>query len=486
MPIGYPLHRSARNAALFALVALTLALFVALKFETGQTPIEYALGYALPTALLLAIPLVYLVISLGRQPSRRALALGIAYPAVILIALWLSLSAKYASGTEGAMDVMFRFLFFWASPTWSVVLLLFLPAMIRLLITSFRAYRELPGNKLVPVIVWACVMAVCVSAASVPVASIADEVPEYRPDVVSNAIEPLNECLWRVAGPGAEAGFPDSITSVRAGEYHTLQHSGNRYRNRCVEVVDRIPKYPFDIQYQPRERDSTGRARQFTLKFVEKTREGGRPRVVWIDETGLRREAVQRADGRLDSVRVMSGSSLGALMITQHLIDEFAASHGGEYPRKIVSDYPYRKGASPPAGFLAAPLGECSGFTNDWASCIEKWDRAMVYVPMRDASGLRTSFTLSMQPMTYYDNEQQQPVASRTHHRDVKGGLHSFGGWRAANDEDPPPLEEELAKGREAVQSFLEERARDSTKAESWRRQQDSIWGKSRSAPRDP
>lgn len=479
MPTSRPPHLSARNAARFALAALVLALIVAIAFETGQTPIEYALGYALPTALLLSIPLVYIATSLNKQPSRRALALGIAYPAVILITLWLSLSAKYASGSEGAMDVVFSFMFFWANLTWTVILLLFLPAMIRLLITSWRAYRLLPGNKVVPVIVWGMVMAVCVSAAMVPVRSISEEVPEYRPDVVSNAIEPMNECLWRVAGAGAEAGFPDSITALRSAEYHALQHSGNRYANRCVEVVDRIAKYPFDVQYEPRGRDSSGHARQFTLRFVEKTRASGRPRVVWIDETGLRREAVQTASGQLDSVHVLTGSSLTSLLIVQRLIDEFARSHGGEYPRKIVADFNYRNGAKPPDGVLAVPLGQCGGFDNEGASCVEQWDRAIVYAPVSDPSGRRRAYTLTMQPTSYYDNEQGQPVASRTHHRDVKGTLHSFGGWRAANGEDPPPLAEELARARESVESFFRDRARDSTNTEYWKRRQDSVWGKS-------
>ena len=48
-------HHSARNAARFALAALTLALIVAVVFETGQKPIEYALGYVLPSALLLGL-----------------------------------------------------------------------------------------------------------------------------------------------------------------------------------------------------------------------------------------------------------------------------------------------------------------------------------------------------------------------------------------------------------------------------------------------
>src|ERR1051325_11266791 len=141
MPDSRPPHLSARNTARFALAALALALIVAIAFETGQTPIEYAAGYAVPTVLLLSIPLIYIAISLNRKPTRRALALGVAYPAVVLVSLWLAMSAEHAKGSEGAMEVVFRFLFFWASPTWTVILWLFLPAMVRLLITSWRAYR---------------------------------------------------------------------------------------------------------------------------------------------------------------------------------------------------------------------------------------------------------------------------------------------------------------------------------------------------------
>ena len=472
-----PPHLAARNTAWFALGALALGLIVAIRYQSGQTPISYAMGYTLPTAVLLAIPLIYIAVSLNRGPTRRALSLGIAYPAVLLVAVWMTLSAEYAKGSEGQMEVLFSLLFFWANLVWTVAVVLFLPAMVRLLITSWRAYRLLPGNKIVPVIAWVALMALCVTAATAPVRSIAEDVPEYRPDVVSNAIEPMNECLWRVAGPGAEGGFPDSVTALRDAWYHQLQHDGNHYPNRCARVADEIPKYPFDVQYETHGRDANGRARQFTLRFVEKTRRGGRPRVTWIDETGLQHEAVQTQNGQLDSVRLRSGSSLSALLITQQLIDEYAARHGGEYPARIVPDFNYRDSA-PPRGVLAGPYAACSGSEYEAASCVEKWDREIVYVPTRDAGGRRSSYTLTMLPESYYDNERQQPVASRTHHRDEKGGLHSFGGWRPANDEDPPPLPEELAAARAGVASFLEDRARDSTNAEYWRHREDSIWGK--------
>jgi hypothetical protein len=470
-------HRASRNTALFALAALILVIVFALAFDTGQMPVAYAMGYLLPTAILAAAPLAYIAFALTRGPSRPALALGIAYPIVVLVGGWLSLSAKYASSTEGAMDVVFTFLFFWASRTLMVLLFLFLPAVIRLLIVSWRAYRGVPGRKAGPVLLWITGMTVLFMVAVVPIASVADEVPEYRIDVVDNAIEPMNECLWRVAGAGAENGFPDSLQAIRNVSYHALQNDGNKFPNRCIEVANQIGTYPFDIEYTPTGRDSTGRARGFTLRFVEQTRAGGRPRVVWIDESGLRGRAVKNVNGKLDSAQTLPSSSLSTFLVIQQLIDDYAASNGGEYPVRVVPDYQFRDSASPPPGVLALDVGECSSFEHPSASCVERWDRSMVYAPVLNPSGLRRAYTLTMLPESYYDNVEQQPVASRTHYRDPSGKLHSFGGWRAANEHDPPPLDVELASAKEHVQRFLADRARDAARAEAQRRQQDSIWG---------
>ena len=477
-------HRAPRNTALFALGALVLTIVSAVAFDTGQMPVAFAMGYLLPSAFLAAAPLVYIAFALRRGPSRSAFALGVAYPVVIIIGAWLSLSAKYSSGTEGAMDVMFTFLFFWASRTLTLLLFLFLPAIIRLLIVSWRAYRTMPGSKAGPVMVWAVAMTVAFMIAVVPIASVADEVPEYRIDVVENAIEPMNECLWRLAGPGGESGFPDSLHAIRNAWYHPLQNSGNKYPNRCIEVADQLGKYPFDIEYTPTARDSSGRAHGFVLRFIEKTRAGGRPRVVWIDERGVRGKGIATTDGKLDSAQTLPSSSLRTLLIIERLVEDHAASHGGEYPIRIAPDYAYRDSTRPPEGVLTAEASECSGFEHPSASCVERWDREIVYEPVANAAGRRVAYTLTMLPVSYYDNVRQQPIASRTYYRDSKGGLHAFGGWRAANGQDPPPLDTEVASARDGVIQFMNDRARDSTQAEHWKRQQDSVWGK-RKRPAD-
>lgn len=483
-----PPHHAPRNTAWFALAALGLVLIAAILFETGQTPVEYALGYYAPTVVMAAIPLLYIAIALTRGPSRRALALGVAYPAVLLVTLWLTLSNRYSSGTEGSMDVMFMFLFFWVNKVWMLFVLLFVPAMIRLLRVSWRAYRDMPNGRLTPLVKWAAVMVLVMMIAAIPIATVAEEIPEYRPDVVDNAIRPMYECLWRVAGPGAEAGFPDSLSAIRDVDARPLRNDGNNFPNRCVGELEDIPHYPFVVEYEPSARDSSGRARGFMLRLVEKTRAGGRPRVVWYDETGVRREAIS-AGGRLDSTRVVSGQSLSSFLVAQQLIDEYAERHpSGAYPVRIEPEHAYANGRAPvPPGVLVIPVARCGAFDHPIVSCFERWEREFIYQPFRDGTGQPRHYTLTMQPATYYDNVESRPIPSRTHHRDTSGALHSFGGWRAANEQDPAPLPEELAAARTHVERFIEDRRRDSVHAEQWRRAQDSIWGSPRSgAARTP
>jgi hypothetical protein len=84
----------------------------------------------------------------------------------------------------------------------------------------------------------------------------------------------------------------------------------NPPRYACKEQLERLPEYPFHVAYESGGRDERGRAQKFTLTLTEKTRAGGRPKVVWIDETGIRRECVLAGGGQRDSVRLMSGRSL--------------------------------------------------------------------------------------------------------------------------------------------------------------------------------
>ena len=464
-----------RNTAWFALATLLVMLLAAVLFESGQAPIQYPLrAYGL-FAIVAALPLVYIAVALTRGPSTRALALGVAYPVAILVLFWRTVSATASSGSEGSMEVVFMFLFFWVNKPWMLFLFVFVPTMIRLLVVSWRAYRSEGSNRIGPVAGWAAAMMVLVLLAGIPAALVADETPEYRPDVVNNAIAPLNECIWRAAGPGAEAGFPDSLSAIRDVQYRSYPRRAGQVPNECTEEFDALDRRPFDVVYRTKDRDATGRARGFTLTLVEKTRAGGRPRHVWYDESGLRRAAVAASDGALDSIRLESARALTTFLIIQHLIDEYAAAHGAAYPLSIVSRHRYRDGMQAPAGALAADVGECSGFEDRAASCLEMWDRSLVYVPIVDAAGRARAYELTMRNATYYDYERQQPIPSRTHHRNRRGELHSFGGWRPATDADPAPPDDELSVAREGLRDYLARQARDSASAERWKRQRDSI-----------
>jgi hypothetical protein len=302
------------------------------------------------------------------------------------------------------------------------------------------------------------------TASRVPVRAFAEDTPEYRPDVVDNAIGPLYECIWRVAGPGAEAGFPDSLEAIRTVQHRVYPTSASPPENECAKQLDRIAVYPFDVEYVPRGRDASGRARHFTLTLTEKTRLGGRPKVVWIEDAGLRRVGVRASGGgAVDSVRLAGTRSLFNVGILLHAIDEHARQRGGEYPARIAPDWQFRDTAPPPS-VLTAEVGQCGGpikaAEDSSASCIERWERVMVYHPIRDASGRVSAYTLTMRPATYYDYEHNQPIPSRTHHRDARGALHSFGGYRSAIDTDPPPADDELASARAELTLRLERQRR--------------------------
>jgi hypothetical protein len=443
----------ARRAARLALVVLAVALLAGVALESGQAPIEHALRAHGPRIALAAVPLLYISLALRRGPSRGALALGVAYPVALLASFAQGMISKYQSGTEGAMEVMFSFLFFWFSASWALFLLAFLPLMMRLALVSWRAYRARYGFRVAPVVAWGAAVTGAIVAVRAPLGAAVRDVPQYGPAVVDNALEPLNECIWRAAGPGAEAGFPSRLEEIRHVRYRVYPTSASKPRNECAEQLDRIPEHPFDVVYERDGHDG------FTLTLTEKTRPGGRPKVVWIDHAGLRREGVAGRRAVADSVRLVSTSALRTFLIVQHLIEDYATRHGGEYPERLIADFRVAEGAAPPAGALPAEVGECDA-DDPAASCVEKWERALVYVPVRDASGRVGGYTLTMRPVSYYDYERQQPVPSRTHHRDASGALHSFGGFRAANATDPPPADDEIASARTALAQYVSDRER--------------------------
>src|SRR5215207_8164564 len=156
-------HISARKTALLALSILLVMLAAAVLFESGQAPLAYAVKAFGPSTALAAVPLVYIALALGRGPSRSALALGVAYPVAILVSFAQAASRRYESGTEGAMDVVYSFVFFWFSKPWMLFLFAFVPVLLRLTVVSWRAYRAKHGRRVAPIIAWGVAMVLAIS-----------------------------------------------------------------------------------------------------------------------------------------------------------------------------------------------------------------------------------------------------------------------------------------------------------------------------------
>ena len=60
-----------------------------------------------------AVPLVYIAIALTRGASRRALIVGVAYPAAILLLFWQAVSAQMRGDSDSQMNIAFMLIFFW-------------------------------------------------------------------------------------------------------------------------------------------------------------------------------------------------------------------------------------------------------------------------------------------------------------------------------------------------------------------------------------
>ena len=434
-------HLRVRNASILATVAIGLVVIGAVAFDSGQAPIGETVGTVLPLALVAALPLIYLIVKLRRAPSRSSLALAVAYPVVVLGLVLFALKSEFDSGSEGSMNVTYSLVFFWFSIGWTLFLFAYLPAVARLLLVSWRAYRS-SYSGFAPIAVWGAGLVVVLGTCAVSTRAVFEDGPAYRVDVVDNALDRMNECIWRYAGPESDGPFPDSLEQIRTVPYRHFVRSANPQPDDCREEIERGAKYPFVVEYGSRTGDAAaGRPHFFTLRFTERTRPGGRPRVTWIDESGLRHHGVLGADGKVDSVRLASTTPLQTMLVLEHSIDQYAASHG-KYPKELVPRSTDRPDV------LAVDGSECStAQTLPDGFCVEIWERAIVYRRETGPAG-QEGYTLTMAPRTFYDNERQQPIPSRTHFRDVAGRWHSFGGLRPAGPADPAPAADEMAMAR--------------------------------------
>ena len=465
MPIGP--DKSLFRTAILALLLLGAMLLAAILFESGQAPVEDVVRGWAPLLGIAALPLVVLLILLAIGPSRLAIALALAFPVVVLVIFWLIVRDQMQGDSDSQMNIMFMFMFFWFNIPWMLFLIGFVPVMLRMLWLAWRAFSDIPRRPYGPVVAWIVALFFFGTFGLSATTAAADDVPVWQPGTVDNAIETLNECVWRYKWATAAQAFPDSLPEIGRAPYRIYpRRAGNTSAGRCAEELGRIPLQPFTVEYRRTGSDSSDDG--FQLMLVEKVRPGGRPHVVWFDERNLRMEAVRVAVGssEMDSVRTRSSTALGQLLIIQHWVDGYAQRNDGAYPVSIVQKYslPEAQRESPPPGILAhREVGSCTTAfpVPERASCFARNDWTFVYLPV-DSAGRMSSYTLTVHNPAYDDDTQWQPSPARTYHRDRAGTLHAFGGMRPATDSDPLVTEDEMRFARQALEIHVDQLRRDS------------------------
>lgn len=406
-----PPHVSARNTALFGMLLTVLIYFVAFFQNDDTGPLWKSLRVLLPAALFFLGCFAFVAYSLRREPEEKGLAMGIAFPTIVVLLFFYSVFDSYVHGSsETQMGIVYSFLFFFASPAWALFLWLMIPTLLRLLYKSIRASLGVTrARPHLPALAGFALLSLAgyQSAWNLVHSYDADTGPYYRTDQTAETIEPLYLCLWTVNGEKGSRGFPDSLTALRSAG--AIERGIN-----CGKTLDRIPDRAYTVDYTRPSKD------QFRITVVEKTRSGSPVHKVWVDQTGILREAVE-IDGKLDSVHVVNVAPLVDLLVAQRRIDEYAASNARhEYPARLSDAY------------------------------IER--RHMIYTPHRGAGGKITSYSLLIPSSV-------RPTASpirlgerfRSYLRDETGALHARAGNRDASHADPPPPADELAAARERM-----------------------------------
>lgn len=404
-------HVSARNTALFGMV-LTVLIYLVAFFQNDDTgPLWKSLRVLLPAALFFVMCFAFVAYSLRHEPEEKGLAMGIAFPAIVVVLFFYNVFDSYIHGSsETQMGIVYSFLFFFTSPAWALFLWLMIPTLLRLMYKSIRAslgvtrarphFGALAGFALLS-------FAGYQSAWNMVHTYDADTGPYYRSDQTAETIEPLYLCLWSVGSDDPKSrGFPDSLSAVRAAG--AVERGVN-----CGKTLDRIPDRAYTVDYKRPSKT------QFTITLEEKTRSGRPVHKLWVDQSGVVREAVE-IDGRLDSVRVVNAAPLADFLNAQTKLDEYLATNPRhEYPARLSDAYPDH--------------------------------RHMIYTPRRTESGI-TSYTLLLPSSA----RPGVPLLStrlgdrfRSYLRDENGGLHAHAGNRDATRADPGPALDELTAARE-------------------------------------
>ena len=449
-----PFHISARNTAIFGLALTVLIFFVALFTAGDEARLWKSVLTMLPTAMLFLLPLSFVVYRLRREPDNAGLAMGIAFPAAILLMGAYGLHDKWVHGDSDAQkEVFFGLLFAFAIPAWGLFLYVMVPTLLRLMYKSIRAVIALnPGARpnLAAVAGFALMSAVGYNSAWSTGHKIDSRgsSENYRVDKMEETIDPLYLCLWQFGSDDpAGPAFPDSIGATRifAGS------SGQRLN--CERVLRLLPDRPYTLEYERSNRHA------FRMTLTEKTWRNKPVHKAWVDQTGVMRTAVT-IDGKLDSVRVENPGSLVHLLMVQRKIEEYAAKNPRhEYPRQLLRSH-YLSDTLPPGSLALKTFKDCYGWDIKTGSCVETSDgRHVIYGTNRDSTGkpvyvLMLLNDVSMRPEGSESLNTDVGERFRSYLRDESGALHAYGGTRDASRDDPPPQPDELARPQERLESW--------------------------------
>ena len=456
-----PPHIYARNTALFGMAAAVLTAVVALSQETGTGPLWPVVKTIIPPALLFLIPLGFIAWRLRRDPDPAGLAMGIAFPAVVLVMFCFGIRDSWVHGsTEEKMGIFYSFLFFFFSPSWALYLWLIVPMLLRLLYKSLRAVAKLPsgtGPNLALVAAFAALSFGGTQTAWIKLER--SDIPQFRVDKTAETLEPMYLCLWRMGSDDpAGRGFPATLEATRLLDGSTARDQ------KCGRTLDYLKDRPYTLEYE-----RPGKT-EFKLTAVEKTRSGKPVHQVWVDQTGVMRQAV-KIDGRQDSLKVLNAGSLASLLMAQEMIEEYASKNPRhEYPRRLIHQLT-SSDTVPPGALQMKGYRECyDGGGSQYESCVRHWDRRLLlYGPRRDSSGRVTAYALAI-PTSMLPTSD--PLGTdmgerfRSYLRDESGVIHAYGGNRDATRSDAPPLPDEMARARESFEwsraGRLEDQRRDS------------------------
>ena len=452
-------------------------IFLVAVLARGDAPMGMTMLAGLIPALIGGAPLALVVWRLTRGPDAIGLAVGIAYPVMVIAVLLMEARAMWAGGTEQQMDLFARIVFFFADPVWGVFVAGLLPCLVLMGARSMRAvargtmgspWTALGGASLALVVGYAVVWRPITGYASLDpkglehlnVRSLASGGPPrpglqgFSPGQALDLTEDIFACLFPAKDPRPEPRFPATLDGIAATDAITRE-------SNCTTLVAKIRNDPgrYRVTYVPGPLDVDGRTRTFRLTVRENNvgRWGLRSEEWETSETAVTRQTI--FDWRGQVIESESGAAFVDGLETILFIERMIATpFGGDssrtlperlrpsespdtLPGDLVLDWPSRScGASNDSAFAAVG-----------ASCFHLWDRPYIYELVRDSAGVVVGWALDAPAPMIRDYTPEDIGEYRSYWRDPSGTLHGRGPWSLAGPEDPLVTPHELKAARGGV-----------------------------------